>query len=93
MTSRSRPILQVYPLTSDRGLLLGRFGIGAQLGIGERGIYYYTVVHTSTHAQVRVIATDVLKRAGDDEPLGKKWTTHFLNCHPELKMNLGRRTN
>jgi hypothetical protein len=25
---------------SDRGLLLGRFGIGAQLGIGERGIYY-----------------------------------------------------
>jgi hypothetical protein len=30
---------------SDRGLLLGRFGIGAQLGIGERGMYYYTVVH------------------------------------------------
>ena len=30
---------------SDRGLLLGRFGIGAQLGIGERGIYYYIVVH------------------------------------------------
>jgi hypothetical protein len=25
---------------SDRGLLLGRFGIGAQLGIGERGICY-----------------------------------------------------
>ena len=33
---------------SDRGLLLGRFGIGVQLGIGERGIYYYIVVHTAT---------------------------------------------
>ena len=32
---------------SDRGLLLGQFGIGAQLGIGERGIYYYTVVHAA----------------------------------------------
>ena len=31
---------------SDRGLLLSQFGIGAQLGIGERGIYYYTVVYT-----------------------------------------------
>ena len=33
---------------SDRGLLLGRFGIGAQLGIGERGMYYYIVVHTDS---------------------------------------------
>ena len=32
---------------SDRGLLLCRFGIGAQLGVGERGMFYYTVVHTS----------------------------------------------
>jgi hypothetical protein len=49
--------------------------------------------YAPTHAQVRVIATDVLKRAGDDEPLGKKWTTHFLNRHPELKTKLGRRTD
>ena len=33
---------------SDRGLLLGQFGIGAQLEIGERGICYYTIVHTAT---------------------------------------------
>jgi hypothetical protein len=34
---------------SDRGALLGQFGIGAQLGIGKRGIYYYIVVHTYTN--------------------------------------------
>ena len=26
--------------------MLGQFGTGAQLEIGERGIYYYTIVHT-----------------------------------------------
>ena len=36
---------------SDRGLLLGWFGIGAQLGIGERGIYYYTVIHTDSRLE------------------------------------------
>jgi hypothetical protein len=35
--------------------------------------------YAPTYAQVRVIATNVLKQAGDDKPLGKKWTTHFLN--------------
>jgi hypothetical protein len=43
-----------------------------------------------THAQVRAIATGVLKRASDYQPLGKKWITHFLNRHPELKTKLGR---
>ena len=38
---------------SDRGMLLGQFGIGAQLGIGERGICYYTVVHTLTPSAMR----------------------------------------
>jgi len=46
-----------------------------------------------THAQVRAIATSILKQAGDFQPLGKKWTNHFLNCHLELKTKLGRRTN
>jgi hypothetical protein len=45
--------------------------------------------YAPTHAQVCVIATNVLKRAGDDEPLGKKWTTYFLNHHSELKTKLG----
>ena len=49
--------------------------------------------YAPTHAQVRVIATNVLKRAGDNKPLGKKWTTHFLNRHPELKTKLGRQTD
>ena len=40
---------------SDRGLLLGQFGIGAQLWIGERGIYYCIVVHTAILNSVRVI--------------------------------------
>jgi hypothetical protein len=42
-----------------------------------------------THAQVRAIATGILKQAGDFQPLGKKWTAHFLNRHPELKTKLG----
>ena len=49
--------------------------------------------YAPTHAQVRAIATGVLKQAGDFEPLGKKWTAHFLNRHPELKTKLGRRTD
>jgi Tc5 transposase DNA-binding domain/helix-turn-helix, Psq domain len=49
--------------------------------------------YAPTHAQVRAIATGVLKQAGDYQPLGKKWTTHFLNRHPELKTKLGRRTD
>jgi Tc5 transposase DNA-binding domain/helix-turn-helix, Psq domain len=49
--------------------------------------------YAPTHAQVRAIATSVLKQAGDYQPLGKKWTTHFLNRHLELKTKLGRRTD
>ena len=46
-----------------------------------------------THAQVRAIATSILKQAGDYCPLGKKWTSHFIGRHPELKTKLGRRTD
>jgi hypothetical protein len=46
-----------------------------------------------TYAQVRAIATGVLKRASNHQLLRKKWITHFLNRHPELKTKLGRRIN
>ena len=56
--------------------------------LGQEALNY-----APTHAQVRVIATSVLKQAGDFQPLGKKWTIHFLNRHPKLKTKLGRRTD
>jgi hypothetical protein len=38
--------------------------------------------YAPTHAQVRAIATGVLKQAGDYQPLGKKWTTHVtVTCY------------
>jgi Tc5 transposase DNA-binding domain/helix-turn-helix, Psq domain len=49
--------------------------------------------YAPTHAQVRAIATGILKQAGDYQPLGKKWTNHFLNRHLELKTKLGCRTD
>ena len=49
--------------------------------------------YAPTHAQVRAIATGVLKQAGDHRPLGKKWTSHLINRYLELKTKLGRRTN
>jgi hypothetical protein len=56
--------------------------------LGQEALNY-----APTHAQVHVIATGVLKQAGDFQPLGKKWTAHFLNRHPELKTKLSRRTD
>ena len=49
--------------------------------------------YAPTHAQVRAIATGILKLAGDNRPLGKKWTNHLIQRHPELKSKLGRRTD
>ena len=49
--------------------------------------------YAPTHAQARAIATGILKQAGDYRPLGKKWTSHFIGRHPELKTKLGRRTD
>jgi hypothetical protein len=49
--------------------------------------------YAPTHAQVRAIATSILKQAGDDRPLGKKWTSHLIQRNPELKTKLGRRTD
>jgi hypothetical protein len=49
--------------------------------------------YAPTHAQVRAIATSILKQAGDDRPLGKKWTSHLIQRHLELKTKLGRRTD
>ena len=49
--------------------------------------------YAPTHAQVRAIATGVLKREGDHEPLGKKWMTAFIRRHPAIKTKLGRRTD
>lgn len=49
--------------------------------------------YAPTHAQVRAIATGVLKRKGDYRNLGKKWSSHFVKRHPIAKTKLGRRTN
>ena len=49
--------------------------------------------YAPTHAQVRVIASGVLKREGDHKPLGKKWSSHFVKRHPAIKTKLGRRTD
>jgi hypothetical protein len=49
--------------------------------------------YAPTHAQVRAIATGILKQAGDDRPLGKKWPSHLIQRHLELKTILGRRTD
>jgi len=49
--------------------------------------------YAPTHAQVRAIASGILKQGGDDKPLGKKWIQHFLECHPAVKTKLGCRTD
>ena len=49
--------------------------------------------YAPTHAQVRAIASGILKQSGDDKPLGKKWSKHFLKRHLAVKTKLGRRTN
>jgi 4-hydroxybenzoate polyprenyltransferase len=49
--------------------------------------------YAPTHAQVRAIATAVLKREGDHKNLGKKWTTHFVQRNQAIKSKLGRRTS
>ena len=49
--------------------------------------------YAPTHAQLRVIASGILKQAGDDILLGKKWSNHFVKRHPAVKTKLGRRTD
>ena len=49
--------------------------------------------YAPTHTQVRAIASGILKQEGDDKPLGKKWTQHFLERHLAVKTKLGRRTD
>ena len=34
--------------------------------------------YAPTHSQVRSIATGILRRNGDHQPLGKKWCVHFI---------------
>ena len=49
--------------------------------------------YAPSHAQVRAIVVSLLNRQGDTDPLGKKWSTHFIKRHPEIKTKLGRRTD
>lgn len=49
-----------------------------------------TLGYAPTHGQVRAIAASVLKRQGDNRPLRKKWSTHFVRRHQEAKTKLGR---
>jgi len=49
--------------------------------------------YAPTHAQLRAIATSILQANGDQQPLGKKWSTHFVQRHPTIKSKLGRRTD
>ncbi|KAI8417406.1 hypothetical protein FOFC_03719 [Fusarium oxysporum] len=39
------------------------------------------------------LTRNVLARHGDHAPLGRKWTTRFVERHPALKTKLGRRTD
>lgn len=38
-----------------------------------------------THAQVRALATRLLREQGDHSPLGKGWLTRFLQRHSSIK--------
>ncbi|RKL06854.1 hypothetical protein BFJ70_g16963 [Fusarium oxysporum] len=49
--------------------------------------------YAPTHAQVRAIASSVLKQQGDHKPLGRKWSSHFVERHLAIKTKLGRRTD
>ncbi|KAH7465258.1 hypothetical protein FOMA001_g17217 [Fusarium oxysporum f. sp. matthiolae] len=49
--------------------------------------------YAPTHAQVRAIASSVLKQQGDHKPLGRKWSSHFVERHLAAKTKLGRRTD
>ena len=46
--------------------------------------------YAPAHAQVRAIANGILRQQGDDKPLGKKWSKHFLERRPAVKTKLGR---
>ena len=49
--------------------------------------------YAPTHAQLRVIASGILKQAGDDILLGKKWSNYFVKRYPAVKTKLGCRTD
>ena len=49
--------------------------------------------YAPTHAQVRAIASGILRQQGDHKPLGKKWSNQFIDRHPSVKTKLGRRTD
>ena len=49
--------------------------------------------YAPTHAQIRAIATGVLQATSDQQPLGKKWSKHFIRRHPTIKTKVGRRTD
>ena len=49
--------------------------------------------YAPTHAQIRAIATAVLRTNGDQQLLGRKWSQHFVRRHPTIKNKLGRRTD
>jgi hypothetical protein len=43
-----------------------------------------------SHARVREMATRILHMNKDDEPLGLRWVSHFLNRNPEVHSIVGR---
>jgi hypothetical protein len=70
-----------------------RLSIAQEEHLARWILWQESLNYAPTHAQVRAIATSILKQAGDYCPLGKKWTSHFIGRHPELKTKLGRRTD
>ncbi|KAJ3453818.1 hypothetical protein MRS44_018450 [Fusarium solani] len=44
-----------------------------------------------SHSQLRAGVEAILKRQGDNKPLGKHWTTRFVKRHPSLSAKLGKR--
>jgi hypothetical protein len=44
-----------------------------------------------SHSQLRACVEAILKRQGDNKPLGKHWTTRFAKRHLSLSTKLGKR--
>ena len=49
--------------------------------------------YASTHAQVQIIANDILQQEDDDKSLEKKWFSHFIKRHSAVKTKLDRWTD
>jgi len=47
--------------------------------------------YAPSHSQLRACVEAILHQQGDNNPLGKHWTTRFVKRHPNLSTKLGKR--